>query len=384
MRIRGRFYKTQLNGRKGSDKRDRLVWIGDMQPEVLAITDLFGGHPLAEKAIEESVEKNPLPCWFGNIPTYSAWLMQIVGDYYVKTGNTAFFKKYVPYIGGVIKQLDGVVEENGDIDYSRIPVDARNGFFLDWPSNGAPDAKEGNRAVFIVALRSYMRACKEANVTPDPLCEKVLDKLKNACEENVGLKQIVALSYLAGRIDKKTAAEKLGKGGAKGLSTFMSYFILKALAECSGEENALGVMKDYYGGMLDRGATSFWEDFNIEWLDGSGRIDEFTPDGLKDLHGDHGAFCYKGFRHSLCHGWSCGPVQFLVENILGIEVLSAGCKKIAINPKLGNLDFANGKFPTPYGVVSVEARRENGKTIAVISAPEEIEVISRYGTVSKY
>ena len=61
MRIRGRFYKTQLNGREGSDKRDRLVWIGDMQPEVLAITDLFGGHPLAEKAIEESVEKNPLP-----------------------------------------------------------------------------------------------------------------------------------------------------------------------------------------------------------------------------------------------------------------------------------------------------------------------------------
>ena len=57
MRIRGRFYKTQLNGREGSDKRDRLVWIGDMQPEVLAITDLFGGHPLAEKAIEESVEK---------------------------------------------------------------------------------------------------------------------------------------------------------------------------------------------------------------------------------------------------------------------------------------------------------------------------------------
>lgn len=62
-----------------------------MQPEVLAITDLFGGHPLAEKAIEESVEKNPLPCWFGNIPTYSAWLMQIVGDYYIKTGNMAFF-----------------------------------------------------------------------------------------------------------------------------------------------------------------------------------------------------------------------------------------------------------------------------------------------------
>ena len=96
-------------------KRDRLVWIGDMQPEVLAITDLFGSHRLAEKAIEESVEKNPLPCWFGNIPTYSAWLVQIVSDYYLKTGNEAFLKKYVPYIDGVLKQLDDVVEESGNI-----------------------------------------------------------------------------------------------------------------------------------------------------------------------------------------------------------------------------------------------------------------------------
>ena len=22
---------------------------------------------------------------------------------------------------------------------------------------------------------------------------------------------------------------------------------------------------------------------------------------MKDIHGDYGEFCYKGFRHSLCH-----------------------------------------------------------------------------------
>ena len=365
-------------------KRDRLVWIGDMQPEVLAITDLFGSHPLAEKAIEDSVEKNPLPCWFGNIPTYSAWLIQIVGDYYMKTGNAVFFKKFVPYIDGILKQLDGVVEENGDIDYSLIPVDARNGFFLDWPSNGTCDAKEGNRAVFIVALRSYLSVCKEAGITPDPTCEKVLVKLKKAEKNDVNLKQIVALSYLAGRIEKNSAAEKLTNGGAKGLSTFMSYFILRALAESSGIDKAVEIMKDYYGGMLDRGATSFWEDFNVEWLEGSGRIDEITPEGLKDLHGDHGAFCYKGFRHSHCHGWSCGPVQFLIEKVLGIEVLSAGCKKIKINPELGDLEYAKGKFPTPYGIVEINARKENGKTVVSVYAPKETEIISEYGNITEY
>lgn len=356
-------------------KRDRLVWIGDMQPEVLAITDLFGRHEIVEKAIEQSAEKNPLPCWFGNIPTYSAWFIQIVCDYYMKTGDKAFFDKYAYYINGVLEQLDGVVEDDGNIDYSRIPVDARNGFFLDWPSNGTYDAKEGNRATFIVTLRSLLDAYSQSGVSPDPLCKKVLAKLERAKNVDVNLKQIVALSYLSGRMDKESADKKLTKGGAKGLSTFMSYFILKAIAECSGEDKAIEIMKEYYGGMLDRGATSFWEDFNVEWLDGSGRVDELTPDGLNDLHGDHGAFCYKGFRHSLCHGWSCGPVQFLTEKILGVEVLTAGCKKIRVSPKLGNLEYAKGKFPTPYGAVEINAYKQNGKTIVETSAPKEVEVI---------
>lgn len=356
-------------------KRDRLVWVGDMQPEVLAITDIFGSHELVEKAIEGSIQKNPLPCWFGNIPTYSAWLIQIIYDYYLKTGNVAFVKKYITYINGILAQLDRVVGDDGSIDYSRISVDARNGFFLDWPSNGTCDAKEGNRAVFIITL-SNLRVLHKQLGYNTALCESILSKLKKADNVDVNLKQIVALSYLAGRIDEKNAAQKLTVGGAKGLSTFMSYFILKAIAECENENTALDIMKEYYGGMLSRGATTFWEDFNIDWLNNSGRIDEFTPEGKQDLHGDHGAFCYKGFRHSLCHGWSCGPVQFLVENILGIEVLSAGCKKIKIAPKLGNLDFVKGKFPTPYGVVEVYAHKEGNEVVVEKKVPKDIEVIS--------
>jgi len=30
-------------------------------------------------------------------------------------------------------------------------------------------------------------------------------------------------------------------------------------------------------------------------------------------YGDYGGYCYVGFRHSLCHGWSSGPVSFLLE-----------------------------------------------------------------------
>ena len=74
------------------------------------------------------------------------------------------------------------------------------------------------------------------------------------------------------------------------------------------------MLKEYYGGMLSVGATTFWEDFDIDWLKNSGRIDKITPCDKKDIHGDFGAFCYKGFRHSLCHAWSCGVNAFIKEN----------------------------------------------------------------------
>lgn len=57
-------------------------------------------------------------------------------------------------------------------------------------------------------------------------------------------------------------------------------------------------MRDYWGAMLDVGATSFWENFDIAWTNNCFRIDEMPVAGKTDIHGDYGEFCYPGFRHS--------------------------------------------------------------------------------------
>ena len=355
-------------------KRDRLVWIGDMQPEVLGITDLFGADPCVEKAIQLSIDKNPLPCWFGNIPTYSFWLIQILYDYYMKAKNASFVEEQLPYVEGVLKQLDVCVKDDGDIDYTLFDCPARDGYFLDWPTKGTKDAKAGNRFMFIYTIHNLKKLYSELG-KENPLCDKLLGKLKRQIETDVTAKQVVAFGGLSGMLDKPYVAEKLTDGGAKGLSTYMSYFIFKALAASAGMDSALEIMKEYYGGMLSRGATSFWEDFDVEWLKNSGRIDERTPEGLLDLHGDFGKYCYVGFRHSLCHGWSCGPIQFLVEDALGVQVLDAGCKRIKITPNLGKLQWCKGTFPTPYGNVNIFHELVDGRVKTTFSAPEEVQVV---------
>ena len=98
----------------------------------------------------------------------------------------------------------------------------------------------------------------------------------------------------------------------------------------------------YYGAMLSRGATTFWEDFHMDWLDGSGRIDELPTEGQKDIHGDYGAFCYEGFRHSLCHGWASGVYALFVENIIGLKIENG---EISVNPNTMGIKSIKASIP---------------------------------------
>lgn len=147
----------------------------------------------------------------------------------------------------------------------------------------------------------------------------------------------------------------------------MSYFILCAIADCHGIDYALDVAKQYFGGMLQRGATTFWENFDLSWLKDSGSIDQITPIGKKDLHGDYGEYCYQGFRHSLCHGWSCGAVQFLTEKVLGVNFID--CNTIDVCPDLGKLTKVDAVLPTSKGNVIFNVVRQDILTSITATLP---------------
>ena len=160
------------------------------------------------------------------------------------------------------------------------------------------------------------------------------------------------------------------------MSAFMGYYILTARAMAGDYQGCLDCIRDYWGGMLSLGATTFWEDFDVRWLENAARIDELPAEGKIDVHGTYGAYCYSGYRHSLCHGWASGVTPWLSENVLGIQVLEAGCRKVKVDPHLGDLEWAKGAYPTPYGLIRVSHwKREDGSIDTQIQAPEEIEVV---------
>ena len=148
------------------------------------------------------------------------------------------------------------------------------------------------------------------------------------------------------------------------------------MAAAGNYQGAIDVIRQYWGAMIDLGATTFWEDFNLDWLPGASRIDEPVPAGKKDIHGDYGAYCYKGFRHSLCHGWASGPTSWLSEYVLGVQVVEPGCRVVRITPHLGDLKWVEGTFPTPYGLITIRHEMGvDGEVKSRIDAPSEVKVL---------
>lgn len=282
-------------------KRDRLVWVGDMYPEMLALTTLYGSFPALERSLNFAKKQYPLPQFMYNMPTYSLWWILLVCDYYDKTSKKEFLSDKLEYMFELLKLFDKRIGVDGKLDL--------NNCFVDWPSVGSVDEYIG--AVFI-AIAAYKKGIALLakfgfDVSSFEMSLSALFQNEFAvCE----LKQVVGLKYFAlGQISDDDYA-LLVRDGAQGFSTFMSWFILEAIAS---RDKALAVklMKEYYGGMLAVGATTFFEDFDLRWLQNSSVLDELPKQGRKDIHGDFGAHCYVGFRHSLCHGWSSGVIAFI-------------------------------------------------------------------------
>ena len=286
-------------------KRDRLVWVGDMAPEVLALTTLYGRMGCIERSLDFVRDQTPLPGWMNRYPVYSMWWIIILQLYGARVEAKAYIKKQLPYLRDLLRQLDGCVAEDGALNYPA--------YFVDWATSGRPEAVDGVRAINIMAARAAVELLDDFGVDT-AVAESLLERLLKRPINARGNKKVLALKHFAVGL---TAEEQtaLVRGGAKGMSTFMSYYILKAVAVFD-RPAAVGMLKEYYGAMLNKGATTFWEDFDLDWVPGSGRIDAFPGKGERDIHGDFGGYCYRGFRHSLCHGWSAGILAFMKEEKL--------------------------------------------------------------------
>lgn len=356
-------------------KRDRLVWIGDMHPEVMTVNTVFGDQDVVRKSLDFARNDTPLPGWMNGMCSYSLWWIIIQNDLYRYQGNKTYLQEQHTYLQGLTDQVIGYIGRDGK---EQLKDGTR---FLDWPTSENPDViHAGLQAMMVMAMQSAQSLFDILkDQTYAAKCEAALKRLKKVKIDTHRNKQAAALAIIAGLSkNPKADCDILLKGGADGFSTFYGYYMLEALAQCGRYEDAMRILSDYWGAMLDLGATTFWEDLKYSDIRNAAPITEIVPKGKYDIHSGGGAYCYKGLRLSLCHGWASGPTSWMSRHVLGITPTDAGCSTVVVEPHLGSLTYARGTFPTPKGVITVSHRKgTDGKVISEIDAPTGITVIKK-------
>ncbi|MBR6051177.1 MAG: alpha-L-rhamnosidase [Clostridia bacterium] len=350
-------------------KRDRLVWIGDINPEIKTILAVFGENDIIPKSLDLIRDTTPEGRWMNNISSYSMWWVINQYEWYVASGD----KQYLLAQGDTLYDLMcRFIESVGDDGREQL---MRTGRFLDWQSSDNPKAiHAGLQALLKLAIEYGGRMCELIGYRElAARCEECVSRMARYVPYHGESKQAASLLALAGlRAAEDINTNVLTPGGVHGYSTFFGYYILKTKGDAGDIDGALDDIRRYWGGMLDMGATTFWEDFNVDWMKNAFRIDELPRGTMRDIHGDFGDYCYKNFRHSLCHGWASGPCPFISEYVLGVRRLSHDT--FTVDPLLGDLDWVHGKYPTAFGEIEIEAEKRGYRTAVKVKAPRGVKI----------
>jgi alpha-L-rhamnosidase len=141
------------------------------------------------------------------------------------------------------------------------------------------------------------------------------------------------------------------------MTPYYGDYVLRAMAEMDHRADALAWIRQYWGGMLKEGATSFWEGYDVNWY-------------KEDFHSSLQADNRSGYFVSLAHGWSSGPTAWMTEEVLGIKPTGAGYATVDLRPDLLGLQFARGAVATPRGALKLEADAKDSGEQIIVDLPE--------------
>ena len=349
-------------------KRDRLVWMGDMHPEVMTANTVFGDQYVIRKSLDYVRDKTAPTDWMNGICSYSLWWIIIQHHLYNWYGDLDYLSQQKEYLTALLHSVMANFKDGKE--------NFTEGRFIDWPSNDYPEViHAGLQALSVRAMDAGadMAGWLGDEALKDE-CLKQASALRGYVPSTAGNSQAAALLAISGMLDAGQAGALIVENGPEKFTSFMGYYLLEALAKGGRYDDALRLIREYWGRMIELGATTFWEDFNFEDGKNAARIDEIVPEGKFDIHADGGAYCYVGLRHSFRHGWASGPTAWLSRHVLGIEPVEAGFKKVRIEPNLGELDWAQGTFPTPYGVIEVRhEKKADGSVATSVKLPKGVK-----------
>jgi hypothetical protein len=300
-------------------RRDRRLWIGDLRLQALTnyvsyrnfnlvkrCLYLFAGLPREDGLVAACVYDEPKPlCGRQYIMDYSALYAAVVLDYVRATKDLAAARDLWPVVRRQMEILGAFINRDG------LFSDPGNWWlFIDW--NDELDRTASMQGVLLYGYQQALELAKLAGAERDAADYPARIRSMTAAARSAyydparglfvsGPKNQISWASQAWMIHSGIATKQEGSAALRAVAgmpdavrpvtPYLYHYVVDAMLACDMKEQALDLVRSYWGGMVQAGADTFWEVYKPS-------NPNLSP--------------YKSLlANSYCHAWSCTPAYFL-------------------------------------------------------------------------
>lgn len=335
-------------------KRDRLPWTGDMAMSMLVNSFTFADQELARRSLVGLGRAGIAQTDINGIVDYSLWWLIAQDQYQLYYGDRDHLEREWPRIQEALHILNSRTDSNGFLE-----VSSEDWIFIDWVNQPKWTAVQvmwwwAQRSAIQLAQRMQDTEMVQFWEASSNTLSKNLYAAAWNSDREAWLSSPDATRVFTRHPNFLAVVSGLTKpDDAQGIRTlledpnvaavgtpYMAGFEMMGLSKLGNIDYTLEKISEYWGGMIARGATSFWEAYDA------------NQNGVEQY-----AYYGRPYAKSLSHAWSAGPAAILPSQILGIRPLEDGWKRIAVAPNLGSLQWVHAAVPLPTGLLKVDVEK---------------------------
>lgn len=345
-------------------KRDRWIWAGDAYQANFINQYSFFNEDVDKRTLLALRGQNDIKQHMNTIVDYSMlWVIGVL-NHYEMTGDTNFLKMVFPKMESMVQYFITQTNEKGFI-YGR----KNDWIFVDWSEIDKEGTVAAEQALLIEVYKT-MITCGSVLDKPIGKYQVLHDQLLGNFIEYFWSSQKGAFidSYESGKChvtrhanifailfdliddDKKQSILNnvlLNDGILQITTPYFKFFEQDALCKMGHQDIVYKTIVNYWGGMLNNDAVTFWEEYDP------------TKSG-KDMYAMYG----DPYGKSLCHAWGASPIYLLGRYFVGLYPTRPGYREFNIEPNLSNFKKLHVVLPVKSGKVTVEKDGENLSVIA--------------------
>ena len=262
-------------------KRDKWIWSGDAYQSFFVNQYLLADPDIDQRTLLALRGNDPMTRHINTIMDYSLFWILGVLYHYEAYGDLEFVRQVYPKMCSLMEFCEGQLDENGFL------VGRENDWiYIDWADMDKTGALCAEQMLFAACWQTMAKvsaALGEENPEYMEKYEKLIgqirkfywDQEKGAFIDSFesGKRNVTRhanifaiLFHIATQEEQeKILANVIKNDAIPAITTpYFNFFELDMLCQTGNLEFVLNKIRNYWGGMLDRGAVTFWEEFDPE------------------------------------------------------------------------------------------------------------------------